>query len=240
MAPSGYTGTAIWGSNAVVDARRKSVFIGTGNNYSTPTAPGYVNCILAGGTPKVCLSPDDHVESIVALDAGTGRIKWSQRLTDGDDWNVACNKSQVGENCPVPTGVDFDFGSAPNEFSVRLPKAHGHQEGHRDEHQDIIGAGQKSGVYSAFDPDTGDFLWGTQVGPGGDGGGGRHRDRARSGAVTDARICAPEEPRPPSRRVGLAATGKAPPCHGAPPLPPLRGQPSGRVIALKRFVGRLR
>src|SRR5712671_4111938 len=31
--------------------------------------------------------------------------------------------------------------------------------------------GQKSGIYSAFDPDTGDFLWGTQVGPGGDGGG---------------------------------------------------------------------
>ena len=66
---------AIWGSNAVVDARRKSVFIGTGNNYSTPTAPAYVNCILAGQTPKVCLSPDDHVESIVALDTGTGRIK---------------------------------------------------------------------------------------------------------------------------------------------------------------------
>jgi hypothetical protein len=33
--------------------------------------------------------------------------------------------------------------------------------------------------------------------------------------VTDARIYAPEEPRPPSRRVGLAPTGKAPPCHGA-------------------------
>jgi polyvinyl alcohol dehydrogenase (cytochrome) len=32
--------------------------------------------------------------------------------------------------------------------------------------QDIIGAGQKSGMYSAFDPDTGDFLWGTVVGPG--------------------------------------------------------------------------
>jgi polyvinyl alcohol dehydrogenase (cytochrome) len=171
MAPLGYTGTAIWGSNAVVDAQRNSVFIGTGNNYSTPTAPAYVNCILAGGTPKVCLSPDDHVESIVALDTGTGRIKWSQRLTDGDDWNVACQRSPVGKNCPIPTGVDFDFGSAPNEISLRLPKAHGHQEGDREEHRDIIGAGQKSGIYSAFDPDTGDFLWGTQVGPGGTGGG---------------------------------------------------------------------
>jgi len=174
MAPSGYTGTAIWGSNAVVDAQRKSVFIGTGNNYSTPTAPAYVNCILAGATPKVCLSPDDHVESIVAMDAGTGRIKWSRRLTDGDDWNLACGGppgTPVGKNCPSPAGADFDFGSAPNEFSVRVPEARGHHDGHRDEQRDFIGAGQKSGIYSAFDPDTGDFLWGTQVGPGGDGGG---------------------------------------------------------------------
>jgi polyvinyl alcohol dehydrogenase (cytochrome) len=167
MAPSGYTGTSVWGSNAVVDARRKSVFIGTGNNFTTPTDPAYVQCILAGGTPKVCLSPDDHVDSIVALDTRTGRIKWSQRLTDGDDWNVACSGSPVGKNCPTPTGVDFDFGSAPNEISVRLPKAHGQQDEHPDKRRDIIGAGQKSGVYSAFDPDTGDFLWGTQVGPGG-------------------------------------------------------------------------
>lgn len=171
MAPSGYTGTAIWGSNAVVDARRNTVFIGTGNNFSTPTDPAYVNCILAGGTPKFCLSPDDHVDSIVALDPGTGRIKWSQRLTDGDDWNAACIRSPVGTNCPIPTGLDSDFGSAPNEFSVRLSKAHGRQDGHHDEYQDIIGAGQKSGIYSAFDPDTGDFLWGTQVGPGGTAGG---------------------------------------------------------------------
>jgi polyvinyl alcohol dehydrogenase (cytochrome) len=163
MAPSGYTGTAMWGSNPVVDARRRSVFIGTGNNYSTPTAPAYVNCILGGGTPKVCLSPDDHVDSIVALDIGTGRIKWSQRLSDGDDWNLACLPSRVGTNCPTPTGMDFDFGSMPNEFSARLP--------HTNRNQDIIGAGQKSGIYSAFDPDTGDVLWATQVGPGGTGGG---------------------------------------------------------------------
>jgi len=68
-------------------------------------------------------------------------------------------------------GADFDFGSAPNEFSVRVPEARGHHDGHRDEQRDVIGAGQKSGVYSAFDADTGDFLWGTQVGPGGSLGG---------------------------------------------------------------------
>jgi polyvinyl alcohol dehydrogenase (cytochrome) len=120
MAPLGYTGISVWGSNPVVDARRKTVFIGTGNNFSTPTDPDYVNCILAGGTSKFCLSRDDHVDSVVVLEMKTGRIKWSQRLTDGDDWNNACIRSPVGKNCPFPTGPDFDFGSAPNEFSVRL------------------------------------------------------------------------------------------------------------------------
>jgi polyvinyl alcohol dehydrogenase (cytochrome) len=171
MAPLGYTGVSVWGSNPVIDTSRKTVFIGAGNNFSTPTDPAYVNCILAGGTQKACLSPDDHVDSVVALDMKTGKVKWSQRLTDGDDWNVACggqgHTTPVGTNCPMPAGTDFDFGSAPNEFSVQVPEARGHPDGHRDEQRDFIGAGQKSGMYSAFDPDTGDFLWGTQVGPGG-------------------------------------------------------------------------
>ena len=156
MAPQGYTGASVWGSNPVVDSQRKTVFVGTGNNYSTSTDLAYVNCILAGGTPKTCLSPDDHVDSIVALDMNSGKIKWSQRLEDSDDWNVAC--IFAGPNCPIGSGPDYDFGSAPNEFSARLPGTHGNQ--------DVIGAGQKSGIYSAFDPDTGGFLWGKQVGPG--------------------------------------------------------------------------
>ncbi len=173
MAPPGYTGVSVWGSNPVIDARRQTVFIGTGNNFSTPTDPAYVNCILAGGTPKFCLSPDDHIDSVVALDMRTGKIKWSQRLSDGDDWNLACVSSPVGQNCPIPTGSDYDFGSMPNEFSARLPGTYGNR--------DILGAGQKSGMYSAFDPDTGDFLWGTQVGPGGSLGG------IEWGSATDGR-----------------------------------------------------
>ncbi len=36
---------------------------------------------------------------------------------------------------------------------------------------DLIGIGQKSGVYWALNPDTGTVVWQTQVGPGGDEGG---------------------------------------------------------------------
>jgi polyvinyl alcohol dehydrogenase (cytochrome) len=104
------------------------------------------------------------VDSIVALDMWDGHVRWATRLvtwgqygvTDGsDDWNVGC--AFGGSNCPTnPTGPDYDFGSAPNEISFNGP--HGWKT--------ILGAGQKSGIYYALDPDTGALLWKTQVGPG--------------------------------------------------------------------------
>jgi polyvinyl alcohol dehydrogenase (cytochrome) len=146
-----------------VDLLRGTVFVGTGNNYSVPVAPAYQACIADGGTVAACLSPDDHFDSILALNMFTGKIKWSQRLanwnqygiTNGSDtWNVAC--SFGGPNCPTNPGPDYDFGSAPNEVTFLSP--HGLKT--------IIGAGQKSGIYYALDPDTGAVLWQTQVGPG--------------------------------------------------------------------------
>jgi polyvinyl alcohol dehydrogenase (cytochrome) len=58
--------------------------------------------------------------------------------------------------CPTPTGPDYDFGSAPNEITYF--GRHGLTT--------ILGAGQKSGIYYALDPDTGQVIWHTQVGPG--------------------------------------------------------------------------
>ena len=34
----GYSGGAVWGSNPVVDPKRNSLYVGTGNNYSVPVA----------------------------------------------------------------------------------------------------------------------------------------------------------------------------------------------------------
>ena len=53
-------------------------------------------------------------------------------------------------NCPKPEGPDYDFGgSGPNMLGSNL-----------------LGIGQKSGVYWALNPDTGTVVWQTQVGPG--------------------------------------------------------------------------
>jgi len=159
----GYTGAGIWGSNPVVDILRGTVYIGTGDNYSTPTDPNYISCVAGGGTAAACQSPDNHVDSILALNMFTGKIKWSQRMqswnqpgvTNGSDYfNLSCLYGIPG--CPSPTGPDYDYGSAPNEITYLSPTGL----------KTIIGAGQKSGIYTAFDPDTGNIIWQTQVGPG--------------------------------------------------------------------------
>lgn len=161
--PEGYTGAGVWGSNPVVDLSRGSVYVGTGDNYSTPTDPAYVTCVNAGGDPATCQAPNNYADSIVALNISNGSIRWAQRMetwsqytaTSGTDFfNLSCLYGIPG--CPSPAGPDFDFGSAPNEITFSTPNGP----------KTIIGAGQKSGIYFAFDPDTGAVLWQTQVGPG--------------------------------------------------------------------------
>jgi polyvinyl alcohol dehydrogenase (cytochrome) len=86
-------------------------------------------------------------------------------VAGSDDWNTSCifgpTPQQPGPNCPAftsaePTGPDFDFGSAPNEITYQSPTGP----------KTILGAGEKSGIYYALNPDTGAVLWQTQVGPG--------------------------------------------------------------------------
>jgi polyvinyl alcohol dehydrogenase (cytochrome) len=177
MAPQGYSGANIWGSNPVVDTARNTVYVGTGDNYNHPASgapsaiPGetFSQCLADpnGGNEPACLAPNDYVDSIVALDMGTGTVKWAKRMvywhqfyaTDGsDDYNGACFVVPKGSACPTPpTGPDYDFGTGPNEIT--------YQDTHGNPHT-ILGAGQKSGIYFAFNPDTGALLWQTQVGPG--------------------------------------------------------------------------
>jgi polyvinyl alcohol dehydrogenase (cytochrome) len=167
--PVGYSGAGVWGSGPVVDVLRGTLYAGTGNNYRAPdsTAPSstagvtYGACIAAGGTAASCNSPDNHEDSILALNLLTGAVNWTVRLVswgqafDGsDNWNVDC--AFQGPQCPANPGPDYDFGSAPNEITYWTGTGL----------KTIIGAGQKSGIYYALDPDTGTQLWHTQVGPG--------------------------------------------------------------------------
>ena len=171
-----FAGAGVWGSTAAIDVLRGSLYIGTGNAYWAPDSVR--SCIAAnnaGGSfdqdqdpTAKCTIEWEHannahvyVDSILALDLNTGRVKWSQRLWGADEWNVACLPSFDPYWCPTPTGPDFDFGQGPALFTV-LTKAGARQ---------LVGAGQKSGVYWTLNPDDGSVVWGRKIGPGGTFGG---------------------------------------------------------------------
>jgi polyvinyl alcohol dehydrogenase (cytochrome) len=156
-APGGYSGASVWGSTPVVDTRRGLLYVTSGNNY---TVPASVALCVAGGGGIGCNDPRNRFDSVIALDLKTGAVRWSTFAESYDAWTVACFFG-VPNNCPTPTGPDYDFASGPNLFTVRGGGPA----------RDIVGAGQKSGVYWALNPDDGQLVWKTQVGPGGEVGG---------------------------------------------------------------------
>jgi polyvinyl alcohol dehydrogenase (cytochrome) len=141
-----YSGGAVWQPPAI-DPKRGTLFIGTGNNY---TAPADVEACQNAHPEKDCAAPDDFFDTAMALDLKTGHIKWAKRLQGFDTWTVACiTSSGPNPNCPVPSSPDFDLGGAgPNLLG------------------NIVGFGQKSGIFWALNPDDGNIMWSTPVGPG--------------------------------------------------------------------------
>jgi len=156
-----YTGGSVWGSTPAIDHARNAVYIGTGNNYSMPIS--VQNCVAAATDPaatQACISPNDHFDSVMALDLTTGAVKWASVAIPSDSFNASCIfPGNPNNNCPLPGGPDYDFGQGPMLFTVH-PKGSGKPV-------DLLGAGQKSGQFWAFNPDTGAVVWVTQVGPGG-------------------------------------------------------------------------
>lgn len=171
---AGFAGAAVWGSTPVVDALRNSVYVATGNDYMVPKA--ILECQTLG-TPdmvKACVdsvpgSDQNHFDSVVALDLQTGAIKWARAMLQFDTWNIACvfSTSDNQTNCTDPHGGDYDFAQGPTLFTVI--QAPTETSGPRS--RQLLGAGQKSGMYWALDPNDGSVVWSTQVGPGGSLGG---------------------------------------------------------------------
>ncbi len=131
--PNGVTryapsGAGVW-STPVVDPATRTLFVGTGQNYSG-----------SGG----------HFDSLLALDTATGTVRWTRKMTAVDTWRIECSSSVPEEqefclNLDEGTALDYDLGAAPNIFTV----------GHRR----VVGIGQKSGVYHLLDARSGEIIW---------------------------------------------------------------------------------
>ncbi len=128
----GPAGGAIW-SAPTVDAKRGLVFVATGDSYTEVDTKG--------------------ADAIVAMDIKTGKIRWSNQVTEKDNFIVGCNAATKPVNCPSPDGPDYDFGASPILFHLVSGK-------------DVVLSGQKSGVVYGMDPDSGKSLWSTRVGSG--------------------------------------------------------------------------
>ncbi len=86
LAPSG---APVWNS-PTVDAKRGLLYVGTGENYSSPA--------------------NDRSDALLAFELATGKLAWHRQMTAGDAWNVACMMLD-NPNCPHEDGPDFDFGA---------------------------------------------------------------------------------------------------------------------------------
>ncbi|KAL4395875.1 hypothetical protein AHAS_Ahas01G0035600 [Arachis hypogaea] len=96
-----------------------------------------------------CVEPENHSDSILALDLDTGKIEWYRQLGGYDVWFYQCNNASI-PGCP-PSGPtpDADFGEAPMMLSVCV----------NGTKKDLVAAVQKSGYAWALDRNNGNITW---------------------------------------------------------------------------------
>lgn len=134
------------------------MYIATGNGYSKPPAIEACEAARLNETnppiPDPCLVPDDHSESILAINIDSGNIAWAKHLGGYDTWTLVCQTSPVKKpNCLSAVGPDYDFGEAPFLLTIK-----GEEHG---SWRDVVIAGQKSGIVHTLDRATGEIVWQT-------------------------------------------------------------------------------
>src|SRR5206468_3714257 len=134
-----------------------------GQPYTEPAS--VTACHAAhGGFTESCEQPGSYLKSVVAFDLKTGEPQWSYRVQGRGPWLQACGGQPptVTWCAPESDGEKWDIGgSGVNVMRLRM-------DGHW---RDVVGLGGKSGVYTLLDAKTGEFIWNTLIGPGGDQGG---------------------------------------------------------------------
>ena len=136
-------GTQLWGPSG-------------GSVWSQPALDPERNRLYITTGDAYSNPPSKETDAIMALAMDSGKVLWERQALAGDSWNVGClePKGDGRSNCPDKAGPDHDFGSSPALATLA--------DGRR-----VLLAGQKSGMLYGLNPDTGEFVWKTQVGEGG-------------------------------------------------------------------------
>ncbi len=124
----GTSGAAVW-TSPTYDAESGLLYVATGNNYSRP----------ANGLE----------DSVIALDAATGRIVWANQAVSGDVSNFGL---------PIQADKDSDYGDSPQVYRLWNGRK-------------VVSAGNKNGIFYVMDAATGELTYANKLQTGGSLGG---------------------------------------------------------------------
>ena len=164
----GFSGGAAL-SIPAVDRDKGMLYFTSDHQYLQPYS--VTACLTASPDDwnAACYPPDARFNSLIAVDLNTGQVRWSFMGAGADVWQMACGtlarswmpmtqlKGPGVKACP-PAGdfLDWSFGTgAPQLFKIAG------NGGARD----VVGIGEKSGIYWLLDAATGEMIWHTLVGP---------------------------------------------------------------------------
>jgi polyvinyl alcohol dehydrogenase (cytochrome) len=116
-----------------------------GSVWNTPAIDPAAGRLYVGTGNAYHKPAADTTDAVLALDARTGRLVGRRQATAGDVWNGTEGRAN---------GPDYDFGASLNLIQ-------------RGDGRKLVGAGQKSGTYWAFDRRTLNPVWSAMTGPAG-------------------------------------------------------------------------
>ena len=145
--PDDYAGASVW-STPAIDVDAKVAYVGTGNPFNPKAEHAHANAVI-----KIDL---DRTSPSFATILGSYHGTLDEYVPGFSD--LPCEDIPGNPPPYYPQGIgscgdiDLDFGAAPNLFT----DASGRK---------LVGAGQKSGVYHAFDAATMAPAWSIALGP---------------------------------------------------------------------------
>jgi len=158
------TGERLWVYHTMEDAKQTGVSsVGTAQFgpsgapiWTAPAVDEKRGLIYVGTGENTSAPATDTSDAIVALRMADGTVAWQFQATPNDIFLTGCMNKPDGPNCPPAYSInkDWDFGAA-----IMLAQ--------RSDGTDLVLGGQKNGIVWALNPDNGELVWNTKIGPGG-------------------------------------------------------------------------
>ena len=154
VAVNAYTGAIVWRHYTVPVPQPTGTWPSGATEYSpsgvsvwdSPVIDPQLGTLFIG-TGQNYTGASSEADSVLALNVNSGQVRWSYQAQP-DTYTEACNDPQDAAYClgaANGTDHDWDFGASPNLFQLGGTT--------------VLGIGEKSGIYRAFNAVTGQLLW---------------------------------------------------------------------------------